>query len=165
MDTVNAAGLGDREYKLAIYIANRPPLTPYESLNRVKPLEQEEVKLIVEQTGNHWRKIFNLYAKLGFLLDSCQQASWQEYRDNHLLQAGSRQALLFSPPEPDLDCLHIVAGKQHAVQLGVFADLIWLDEYFAVHKEHRLIVCPYLDYRQLSNTRLDQLLKIVYSLT
>ena len=44
-------------------------------------------------------------------------------------------------------------------------DLFWLNEHFAISEQHKLIVCPYLDYRQLSNARIEQLIGLVQQLS
>ncbi|PCJ44445.1 MAG: hypothetical protein COA99_06845, partial [Moraxellaceae bacterium] len=88
-------GIGDRHCQLAVYIANRPPLDEYQDRETIIPTVDGELARIGRETGNHWRKIINIYAKLGFLLDSQSFATWQNYRDSHLLTEGSAQALLF----------------------------------------------------------------------
>lgn len=35
--------------------------------------------------------------------------------------------------------------------------LTWLDHEFAINAASRVIVCPYFDYRQLSNLKIDRL--------
>lgn len=87
--------------------------------------------------------------------------SWQAYRDTQLLQAGCNEALLFSPPSfVHRDRIHIIAGKTYAGELGI-ESLEWLDTRFAVSESQRLIVSPYLDYRQLSNERITRLVELI----
>jgi hypothetical protein len=38
---------------------------------------------------------------------------------------------------------------------------VWLDDEFAIDKEHNLIVCPYFDYRQLSNNKIIRSIAII----
>lgn len=161
-------GLGAQGFKLAIYIANRPPLAPYLSLEDLRPLAAGEIKHITDQTGNHWRKIFNVSAKFLFeLQQNCQQqthSTWQQLRDQSLYQLDSEIALLFSKPDlRESNLVHIIAGKTYAQALGL-DDLIWLDPHFAISPKTKLIVCPYLDYRQLSNARIAQLVGLVKQL-
>ncbi len=160
-------GLGDVGAPLCVYIANRPPLQCYESLDGLQALAEDEVAYIAAQTGNHWRKIFNCYAKLGYQLDPQGFSRWQDYRDQYLLQAGSGQALLFSPPQPSEE-VSIVMGKSYAEQLrgqGMSVQgLVWVDGVFAISRPQRLIICPYFDYRQLTNARIVQLVSLVESL-
>lgn len=158
-------GFGDAGAQFKVYIANRPPMAEYADLQQVQPLQCGEIELINRACGNGWRKVFNVYAKLLFALDatqfpfSRQAASWQQFRDQCLLQAASNTALCFGPPElaPDTTTIHLIAGRTHAKHLldqGLAAQLNWLNNEFAIGHYHRLIVCPYFDYRQLNNEKL-----------
>ena len=68
----NAIGLGVQEAALQVYIANRPPLPEYEMLSKLQPMQPGDIARIAAETGNHWRKIFNVYAKLVFALKQAQ---------------------------------------------------------------------------------------------
>lgn len=164
-------GFGNDQFSIAFYIANRPDIDSYQDLNLLHSLNPGEIDQIVQKTGNHWRKIFNVSAKFAFQLlsETADEhelpQSWQDYRDTILYQKHSPIALLFSPPQVTTEnVVHIVAGRTYAHDLGI-QDLIWLDERFAINKSQRLIVCPYLDYRQLSNARINQLAGLVASLS
>lgn len=163
----NLVGLGDKDFVLAIYIENRPPLEEYQVLNHLKPMQPGEISHIAQATGNHWRKIFNVYAKLIDQLWATKHSSWQDYRDQELLQSGSRVALLFSKPEfSRKGCIHLIAGKSYAAKLGF--DIDKLDQPvveggrdFGLQPDHSLIITPYLDYRQLSNAKIDLLVELI----
>ncbi|BFM12578.1 hypothetical protein R50072_27310 [Simiduia litorea] len=166
----SVCGLGSSVPKLAIYIANRPPIAPYNNRQGCFPVVTGELAHIGFNTSNHWRKVFNVFAKFWFSL--CQSdkrfsargaSSWQAYRDQYLLQAGCDQALVFSTPNFSDPGIHIIAGKTWAQTLSV-DHLTWLDAHFAVDPARRIIVCPYLDYRQLSNARIDRLVALVQTL-
>jgi hypothetical protein len=164
-------GFGNDQFSMAFYIANRPDIDSYQDLNHLHSLRPGEIDHIVEETGNHWRKIFNVSAKFAFqyLSEHSDEhelpESWQAYRDTLLYQKQCPIALLFSPPQFTTEnVVHIVAGRTYARELGL-EDLIWLDEKFAMNQSQRLIVCPYLDYRQLSNARINQLSGLVSSLS
>ena len=170
-----AAGFGDATAAVRVYIARRPPMAEYAGLREVKPLLTGEINLINSACGNGWRKVFNVYSKLLFELDtkqfaySRQAGSWQQYRDQHLLQAGSDTALLFSIPglNPETSDIHIIAGRSHARMLldsGLKAQLNWLNQEFAIDKFNRLLVCPYFDYRQLNNQKLAYLAQLIKDL-
>ncbi len=157
-------GIGDADFDMAIYIANRPPLEEYQKLQGMRPLMSGEIQHIGQQTSNHWRKIFNVYAKLIFQMNSHGFKSWQDYRDNRLLQADSKTALLFSPLDVShrSEAIRLVAGKTHAVGLGLDIQAMEraqadFSNDFAWDKVGRVIVTPYLDYRQLSNIKIDYL--------
>ncbi|QFI40254.1 hypothetical protein FR932_09290 [Moritella marina ATCC 15381] len=162
-------GLGCAEFTLAVYLANTPNMLEYQGISSVNSLVSGEVNAIGQACGNGWRKVFNVYAKLLYALnadhfDFAKKApNWQQYRDGYLLQAGSATALLFSPPKLDDNphTLHIICGRTYAKDLlasgQLQANLIWLDDEFAIDVKNRLIVCPYFDYRQLSNIKIERL--------
>jgi hypothetical protein len=175
-------GIGNKNAALKVYIANRPPLDEYLQLNYIRPIRQGEIGLIAEQTGNHWRKIFNCFAKLFFQLEPTDESSWQQFRDNHLLGQHSNQLLLFSRPdfskqhfsEPLLSRqptslkqkpIHLICGKTYFTQLNLGIAVEWVDNYFAINSKQRLIVCPYFDYRQLSNQRIEQLVGLIHHIS
>ncbi len=166
-------GLGDVNAKCKVYIANRPNMSEYQNLSSVKSLTKGEVSSIGQACGNGWRKVFNVYAKLLFALKECTWLpidnceSWQEYRDKQLLQQGCNSSLLFSPPAPlsqQVNNVHIIMGKTYAKSLPLSASLRWLDNDFAINPEAKLLVCPYFDYRQLSNIKIIRLVELIQSL-
>jgi len=169
-------GLGCRHFNIAVYIGNTPTMLEYQKLTQVISLTRGEITAIGQTCGNGWRKVFNVYAKLLFALPkehfdfSLLGGSWQQYRDNSLLQANSQTALLFSPPYlgADNNTLHIICGRTYAKEMinnGLLAaQLIWLDEEFAIDKQKKVIVCPYFDYRQLSNSKIERLATMLTAL-
>ena len=169
-------GFGDSDFSFAVYIANKPNMLEYQNLSTVLPLVAGEISAINQSCGNGWRKVFNVYAKLLYALDkesfnfTKQAPTWQNYRDKYLLQAQSKTALLFSAPqlEPSKDIVHIICGKAHAKALisngKLNANLVWLDDEFAIDSQNKLIVCPYFDYRQLSNIKIERLANLLRSL-
>ncbi|SEK66915.1 hypothetical protein SAMN05216262_10274 [Colwellia chukchiensis] len=168
-----AVGLGSRQAKLIFYIANRPPLPAYQQLTNVNTLAKGDIANICTATGNHWRKVFNVYAKLLFELAPKRYASWQALRDEALLQAGHEHCLLFSAPKLTYHqsdshspkALHIIIGKGYAEQLGLSQNCTWLNEYFAINESLAVIICPYFDYRQLSNKKISQLVALIRQLS
>lgn len=171
-------GLGARQADIAICIANRPMIDHYPEIDHLQLLAAGELQHIVANTSNHWRKVFNVFSKFLYqLADSRvgQFPDWQSYRDQQLLQSGSRESLLFSPPSVSFDRnaadsghpsgslgsrVYIIAGKTYAAQLQI-RGLVWLDAFFAIHPVAPIVVSPYLDYRQLSNARIEQLVELV----
>lgn len=163
----SAIGLGSRNSSINFYIANRPPIDSYPAMNELRGLAMGELTHIVKHTSNHWRKAFNVYAKLLFDWYQLQGRknlpdTWQTYRDLELFQSHSKEALLFSAPQfgKDNPTIHIIAGKTYAAHLNL-PPLVWLDSYFAVNTEFHLIVAPYPDYRQLSNERIARLIEFM----
>lgn len=169
-------GFGDSNFQIAVYIANRPAMYEYQNLDYVLPLVGGEIASINQACGNGWRKVFNVYAKVLFALDKAQfefskhTKTWQTYRDKYLLQGQDSTALLFSAPEliSGKNKLHIICGKGHAKTLinseQLVAELEWLDDEFAISRNNNLIVCPYFDYRQLSNIKIERLATLIKTL-
>jgi hypothetical protein len=168
-------GLGTDRGLIAIYIERPPPMSEYHHLNEIQPLVVGEIDKINRASGNGWRKVFNVYAKFIEQLahedhNFTNYDSWQKYRDNCLLQQHSQEALLFSPPDIDDNRYkyHIITGRTYAKKLlrdHIFTNsLEWLDNEFAVDRTLNLVVCPYLDYRQLSNVKINTLCSILHSL-
>lgn len=162
-----SVGLGDLPSKLMVCIGKRPPLQEFESLVNCRPLQMGEISHIAAQTGNHWRKIFNIYAKLMFELQPQGQVTWQEYRDTQLLQAGSQTALLFSDPKDLMaqnNSVVLISGKTYAQALGLLEHCVELDFGVYKHRYASLFVTPYFDYRQLSNAKLVYLAQLISSI-
>ncbi len=173
-----AVGLGQVSTLACInvYIANRPPLDQYQNLDDLLALKNGDITYIAQHTGNHWRKIFNVYAKFLFILWQKKNTldaaitSWQEYRDHCLLQAHSQEALLFCPPNlsESNHTVHIIMGKQYGAELGFSREdknMVILDKDFSVYPDKKIILCPYFDYRQLSNIKIDKLVQLVLELS
>ena len=169
-----SAGLGDPNASLCVYLGNRPDYQNLLQLQHVQPLLSGDITAIGKMCGNGWRKIFNVYAKLVFALPTGlvnkakSHGNWQTYRDNLLLQRASDTALMFSPPrfESENDSgLHIIMGRTYAKSLYLPTTLEWLDKEFAVDWDKRLIVCPYFDYRQLSNIKIIRLVELMERLS
>ena len=158
-------GLGSEEAKIIVYIQNRPPMPPYQTLASLIPLKAGDIANIAQHTGNHWRKIFNVFAKLSHELDTCHFDTWQNFRDQRLLQEKDNQySLLFSPPTTQnikCDNIHIILGKGYAQQLQLTAQCHWLSPDFAIDSKRKIIISPYFDYRQLSNIKINQLAKLI----
>jgi len=173
---VKNLGLGCADFTIAVYIGNKPNMLEYQQLCSVSPVTTGEINNINQACGNGWRKVFNVYAKLLYALNnkhfsySSLAPTWQKYRDSFLLQPISRTALLFSPPQPsnNAKALHIICGKTYAKHLlasgQLVANFIWLDEEFAIDKTQNLVICPYFDYRQLSNINIEKLASLLAEL-
>ena len=180
-------GFGTDDYEIAVYIANRPPVSEYQQLERLTALTTGEIAHIRQQCGNGWRKVFNVYAKLLYALDKQQfhfaslAPTWQLYRDDFLLQAHSKTSLLFSVPplkrtqfkkptttDANSKVVHIIMGKTYAKSLlstgALDIEFVWLNNEFAINRPQRVIVCPYFDYRQLSNVKIEFLAELIKGL-
>jgi len=187
-------GLGNSKASIRVYIENPPPLEQYQNLASCHPMQEGEIRTIAEFTGNHWRKIFNVYAKLIYQLAQSNPNnallngpvanfySWQDFREEQLLQLSSDQCLLFSKPECKVSSIYntgcdnkttkivnIIMGRTYAKYLAdnnyiSIEKFTWLSPEFAINKENNVIICPYFDYRQLSNIKIETLAKLIISL-
>ncbi|QJR80388.1 hypothetical protein CA267_006165 [Alteromonas pelagimontana] len=164
---MSVAGFGDSNALFKVYIGNRPSYKIESQTQSIRPLKTREIYDIGQACGNGWRKVFNVYAKLLYAL-SCgainghSYQSWQQYRDNALLQESSATALLFSAPDfTHANALHMIMGRTYANTLSLPPSLVWLNKEFAIDKINRLIVCPYFDYRQLSNHKIIFLVDLI----
>lgn len=169
-------GLGANNAPFSVYIANQPNYADYSDLASIKPLQCGDIAGISNNCGNGWRKVFNVYAKLVFALDSDdkqwigQSQSWQEYRDNILLTSNSGTSLIFSTPQwsqlaaGEAPRMHLVMGKGYGQKILQEEALHWLDDHFAVIQDKQCIVCPYFDYRQLTNQKIIQLVSLIRQL-
>jgi len=137
---LNYIGAADPE--IVLYIDNQPCWVEDKKVDVVE---------LISENGNHWRKIFTIFAKL------CSQSDWREYRDRELLQA--KQQINFS----DTLCLdanvHIFAGKSCWQRFGITEQAVGDMQASACGKmfyrrsvEHGLMLyTPYFDYRQFPN--------------
>ena len=162
--------LGDSNARIRVYIGNRPNTLIEHVQPGVSPLMAQDIYNIGQACGNGWRKVFNVYAKLIFALPSTlgfrdTTSRWQDFRDSRLLQAGSGTALYFNEPEEfSPDVLHIITGKTYANSLTVASSLYWETPEFAINKQRNIVVCPYFDYRQLSNAKIVFLIDLLEQL-
>lgn len=157
----NSQGLGDASPLLVVCAPHWPPTLQPSQRKQLSPLSGDDLNQLVLAGGNHWRKIFNLYAKLLHGLTPLEP-DWQSCRDQRLLQSGSACALVFEQgwrPEPGQLCL--VMGQTYGRSLGwLTSDQVLHAEHpFVQHPEQAVIVTPYFDYRQLSNARLTALVQ------
>jgi hypothetical protein len=157
-------GLGQLPSEIIVCIGNQPLVDELKSLSTIEPLVNGDIANIVKQTGNHWRKIFNIFAKLMFELEPKNYRTWQQYRDDALLQAGNSTCLLFSNPNALIDenkNTVLVSGKQYAEQLDILEHCEAVEDGFFIHPTKNVIVTPYFDYRQLSNAKLAYLVRLI----
>lgn len=162
-------GLGSVNAQLKVFIGNVPNLPQYRQLDTIVGVSDGELAMIGNELGNGWRKVFNVYAKLVHGMITCgyqlpgKHEKWQDYRDRTLLRDNSQTSLLFSPPVLDTPGLKLVMGKGYAGQVIENLSAHMLDNHFAVFKQAQLIVCPYFDYRQLSNEKIETLIGLINS--
>jgi len=162
---LNQRGFGDEHAHFRVYLPAPPPMEAYQQLAGIQSLQAGDIDQIYRHCGNGWRKIFNVYAKLLFALPpthfriTTAASSWQQFRDEQLLQNASNTALYFSAPQlrSDENVIHLIAGRTLAKQMlaqGMPAELQWLSAEFAVDPLRKVVVTPFFDYRQLNNEKI-----------
>jgi hypothetical protein len=170
-------GVGSSSPRIVLHIANRPPVDGFTAINGEedinRPLQVSEAASIIQQTGNHWRKVFSILAKISFALFDTGCKTWQEYRDTKLLTEQGFEYICFSSlvdTHSQLDLakyktVSILCGFSYAQsQLDVlplishqkFDKLKWSEP-------HQCLVTPYFDWRQLNNEMLDVVINILKS--
>ncbi|MEX1215631.1 hypothetical protein [Saccharospirillum sp.] len=162
---LTATGFGDPSPLLVVCAPHRPPSVELEYSKSISPLSGDDLHQLIQAGGNHWRKIFNLYAKLlhGLLP---LEPDWKSCREQRLLRSGAACALVFEQlwtPKPGQLCL--VMGQTYGRSLGWLASdqVLPAEHPFVQHPEQTVIVTPYFDYRQLSNARLAILVNQIRS--
>ncbi|MEH6625718.1 MAG: hypothetical protein V7739_04690 [Motiliproteus sp.] len=135
--------IGSPNPGLILYLPN-PPIRP----SIEQPIDIPE---LIALNGNHWRKIFTIFAKLG-----APRADWRQYRDNDLLKR--KEAICFGDTLVHINARHIVAGKASWERLGLDQiDFDSLDDQQRVWKQGNVFLTPYPDYRQFPNELIEQL--------
>ncbi|OKY26942.1 hypothetical protein BI291_10985 [Thalassotalea sp. PP2-459] len=164
-------GLGNKNAAINVYVESTPNIDKYLEQTTCRFMDMNEINAIGQQAGNGWRKVFNVYAKFIYELSTDEARSfenWQQFRDKQLLQVGSSLCLWLSCSAEQLkrninksDAIHIVMGKGYAKKLSLTERCFWLSEDFAIKSEQQLIICPYFDYRQLTNEKITYLCQLL----
>ncbi|USH03751.1 hypothetical protein K6Q96_07095 [Grimontia kaedaensis] len=172
---MNHYAFGHPQARINVYIEKAPPSETLwgesPSEGSFKALIDGDIKSLGELGGNGWRKVFNVYAKLLFafphqsIFRPNNALNWQNYRDQCLLQDQSDTALCFGMWDVEQrgkgGGIHIIAGRTHALNLGLSEKSVWLNNEFAKHPSLPIFICPYFDYRQLSNAKIDVLVNLI----
>jgi hypothetical protein len=132
--------LGAQGAGVVLYIENSPMVPKDMDVN-----ESVSISMLMDLNGNHWRKIFTIFAKL-----VTPYENWREYRDSCLLT--EKEAICFSGQLQDNAQVHIISGKSCWERMGFD-----IDEFTPLDSQQRLLVrgnilcLPYFDYRQFPN--------------
>jgi len=169
-------GVGSRSPRIVLHIANRPPVDGFED-DIDRALQISEAADIIKQTGNHWRKVFSILAKISFALFDTGCKTWQEYRDTKLLTEQGFEYLCFSElkqtalttsAQQELSeerSVSLVCGFSYAQTQLDFSSLISHQNFEKLKwsELHYCLVTPYFDWRQLNNEMLAVVVKILAS--
>ena len=132
--------LGAQGSGVVLYIENHP-VRP----KNMQGNESLSVPVLIDLNGNHWRKIFTIFAKL-----MSPDDNWKEYRDSDLIT--EKEAICFTGHLLASAQVHIVSGKSCWERMGFD-----MDEFMPLDPQQRLwvkgdVLCsPYFDYRQFPN--------------
>lgn len=165
---MQSMGVSQAEAKI-VFILPTPPKGHY-AIDAMGHLAQVNTQSIIEQDGNHWRKILTIMAKLCLLeksgLDkelsdtrsdkktSAKQV-WRDYRDSELLQQHERIEFevptVFSPSVWYFIC----GGEMQKKVNKLEQSCVYLNEKQTIAQYDNKIFCPYLDYRQFPNADIE----------
>lgn len=143
-----------KKYSLILYLPNRPDVVIYRNKKKLKNLESGAIQSIISLTGNHWRKIFSIFAKISFGITDCDSNSWQEYRDEELLSKTGQEAINFNHriEQKSEPMIHIISGKKHLENFDLsFDNFKKVDDFGRILKFENIYLTPYFDYRQFPN--------------
>ena len=161
-------GIGVEQPKLVLYIQNRPPLEYFTDLNSYRSANKNEICDIIDQCGNHWRKIFSIFAKLAFATTHHECNSWQEYRDNILLTQNGHEAIIFQNKLQVFPCEahHLICGKTFFDEFNFDENEFHnLDENEKVKHREKILQTPYFDYRQFNNALVEKVVNHIEVMT
>lgn len=138
--------LGPAHPRLVLYLPHRP-----EGLEQLA--KNPSAPTLIANNSNHWRKIVTLLAKI-----ACPDAGdWRRFRDEDLFRQTS---LCFVPKLVDTAAWHWIGGRDNLRRFGNLhhrALPLATSPDICIDPDQRLLLTPYPDYRQLSNTKIDQI--------
>lgn len=143
--------LGSTHSKVVLYLPNPPSYI--QNTNH-------SVDDLIRLNGNHWRKIFTIFAKL-----MVRQGDWKSYRSTQLLT--QNEGIQFDHQLCKQANWHLVAGKVSWNTMGFeVADCDVLDSQQRAFKVRgkNILLLPYLDYRQFPNGLIDEVRECLHQL-
>lgn len=135
---------------IILYIPNKPDLENFKNRRGLKNLKKSDVNFIISECGNHWRKIFTIFAKICFNFNPITK-SWKEYRDTILLTN---------------KCIGSISFSKSVVQNSGDFILLSGKESWKIDSSNNnnTFKLPYFDYRQFSNEKIKTLITEISSL-
>jgi len=156
---MRVTGFGKESAKVILYIDKRPELGFCKDLSDLECLQASQLDLI-KATGNHWRKILNIFAKIAFAMNAQKCETWQAYRDDKLLTKQGDEALIFQNSLVDSEAIHLICGKSFFHEFDLEEnEFRALDEAGEISFKGRVYRVPYLDYRQFPNSLIEMLVE------
>lgn len=165
-------GIGAKRPALILYLPHRPEAIVLSGTGEYGSVNSLGVRTFLADCDNHWRKIFNCYAKIAFALFGRDFLTWQDYRDNRLLTEQSLELMVFPDSKGSLrehtlgsSRISIISGIATARKMSLDFETWKLLRGFYLKEHpkngHTTILTPYFDYRQLSNQKIETLLQLL----
>lgn len=146
--------LGSAQPKVVLYLDNRPKMDDNQILH---------IPSLIAANGNHWRKIFSIFAKLN------SDQNWREYRDQKLLLEDEQ--IQFATVLQKTASIHIFSGKSCWQRFGVTPLELAEGEmqalankkvfYYRSAEYGLMLYTPYFDYRQFPNVLVEQVKQLM----
>ncbi len=131
--------------KIILHIDNQPLLPEAEAT-----AGQLTVPAVTAVNGNHWRKVFTVFAKLA----APYADDWKQYRDTELLSG--QEAIHFGQPVAH-EAVILVAGKASWQRLGLDVQgMQAIGSGGGLYAQENLLCTPYFDYRQFPNAMIAE---------
>ncbi|SDZ83283.1 DUF6942 family protein [Microbulbifer marinus] len=138
--------LGAAHPRLVLYLPHRPN-------GLAQLIVDPSAQALVAANSNHWRKIVTLLAKIASPIAD----DWRRFRDEELFR---QTALYFEPTLSNSARWHWIGGKdnlQRFENLHHNAQPLPKTPEVSIDAEKQLLLTPYPDYRQLSNTLVSKI--------
>ncbi|EAR11044.1 DUF6942 family protein [Reinekea blandensis] len=157
--------LGEPQATLTVCVEHQPRWPEPAFASGRSTLFPGELAILVGANSNHWRKIFNVYAKLLCALKPDAATDWRALRDQQLFQPGQQHGLrmgsIVAENINENTGLTLIAGKQYADALGLLSQATSLAPGIFVHDHANCLITPYFDYRALSDASIARLAQIM----
>ncbi|TBR42451.1 hypothetical protein CBF23_006995 [Marinomonas agarivorans] len=146
---MQSMGVSQAEAKI-VFILPTPPKGHY-AIDAMGHVMQVDTQSIIEQDGNHWRKVLTIMAKLCAPI----RDNWRVYRDHELLQQDER--IEFEIPTVFLPSIqYFICGGEMQKKLNQERlSPVYVNGKQTVAQCGQIIFCPYLDYRQYPNADIE----------
>ena len=157
--------LGEAHAALTVCVEHQPRWPEPAFASGRSTLYPGELAKLVDANSNHWRKIFNVYAKLLYALRPDAATDWRALREQQLFQPGQQHGLrMGSTLAEEVNQragLSLIAGKQYANALGLLNQATSLAPGIFLHDDRACLITPYFDYRALSDANITRLAQII----
>ncbi|MFS1438244.1 DUF6942 family protein [Shewanella sp. 10N.286.48.A6] len=162
--------LGSEKAEITFYLPTPPKVSKAWHWQNTNAIEQ-----IINDNGNHWRKIFTIMAKIA--VSDKAPDTWRDCR-NQLFNpqaADDLKRVNFSQCNIIINAtklsvnshIHIICGQAAFANISdqsFISALTAIDESQKIMAHEQILITPYLDYRQFPNVLIEQLRRYLSSL-